>query len=132
MAADYWQHDKRWPHTRPGVNYAGFGAWLGGFVVGIIPLLPIPEHFLAVAHPSSVFACAAGFIGYIVFGNMGLKPYRKHRRKRIRMNSWADETPEALASRQKRTSPDHHSPERSQQDTPDTEDENGDRPGSQA
>ena len=101
MAADYWQHEKRWPHTRPGVNYAGYGAWAGGFLVGVIPLLPLPEHFLAVAHPSSVFACIAGFAGYIVLGNMGLKPYRKHRRKKVRLNSWEDETPEAVEQRRK-------------------------------
>jgi len=102
MAADYWQHEKRWPHSRPGVNFAGFGAWAGGFLIGIVPLLPIPEHFLMVAQPASVFACVGGFVGYIVLGNMGLKPYRKHRRKKVRLNSWDDETPEALAARERR------------------------------
>lgn len=108
MAADYWQHDRRWPHSRPGVNYAGFGAWAIGLLVGVAPLLPIPEHFLKVANPAAVFACLAGFIGYIVLGNMGLKPYRKHRRKRIRLDSWDDETPEAAAARARRAT--HHRP----------------------
>jgi cytosine permease len=84
LAADYWSHDRRWPHTRPGVNFAGYGAWILGFVVGVLPLLPIPEHFQAVAHPAAVYSCLAGFAGYVVLGNIGLKPYRKHRRRRVR------------------------------------------------
>ncbi len=99
MAADYWQHDKRWPHTRPGINYAGYGALALGAIVGIVPLLPIPENFLVIAHPAAVYSCLAGFIGYIVLGNLGLKPYRKHRRKRVRKARFDEEQNEPRTSR---------------------------------
>jgi purine-cytosine permease-like protein len=99
MAADYWQHDKRWPHTRPGINYAGYGALVLGGGVGIVPLLSIPEHILAIAHPAAVYSCLTGFIGYIVLGNMGLKPYRKHRRKRVRKVHFDEEQHEPRTSR---------------------------------
>jgi len=93
MAADYWQHERRWPHTRPGVNYAGFGAWVLGVLAGTLHLMPIPEHFQRLAQPAAVLACAAGFAGYIVLGNMGLKPYRKHRRRRTRADAWEEPDP---------------------------------------
>jgi purine-cytosine permease-like protein len=99
MAADFWQHDKRWPHTRPGINYAGYGALALGIIVGTVPLLPIPEHLLMIAHPAAVYSCLAGFIGYIVLGNMGLKPYRKHRRKRIRKARFDEEQKQPRTSR---------------------------------
>ncbi len=99
MAADYWQHDKRWPHTRPGVNYAGFGALAIGAIVGLLPLVPMPEHFRAVANPAAVFSWVAGFMGYIVLGNVGLKPYRKHRRKRVRSSKWDDDGEERSTSK---------------------------------
>lgn len=86
MVADYWSHDKRWPHTRPGINYAGYGAWILGFLVGVMPLAPLPEHLLSLVHPAAVYSFAAGFVGYIVLGNIGLKPYRKHRRRRVPIN----------------------------------------------
>ncbi len=92
MVADYWEHDKRWPHTRPGLNYAGYGAWVLGIVCGLLPLMPVPEQFLPVVQPAAVYSCLAGFIGYVVLGNIGLKPYQKHRRKRVRLDSWEDET----------------------------------------
>lgn len=93
MAADYWQHDKRWPHTRPGVNLAGYGAWLLGVGFGLLPVLPIPEHVQRYAQPSAVLACASGFAGYILLGNLGLKPYRKHRRKRVRLDRFQSDEP---------------------------------------
>ena len=93
MAADYWQHERRWPHTRPGVNYAGFGAWLLGALAGCVHLMPIPEHFQRLAQPAALLAWAAGFAGYIVLGNLGLKPYRKHRRRRARADAWEEPDP---------------------------------------
>ena len=93
MAADYWQHERRWPHTRPGVNYAGFGAWILGVFAGAVHLMPIPEHFQRLAHPAALLAWAAGFAGYIVLGNLGLKPYRKHRRRRARTDAWEEPAP---------------------------------------
>ncbi len=95
MAADYWQHDRRWPHARPGVNYAGFGAWILGILAGTFHLMPVPEHFQHLAQPAALLAWAAGFAGYIVLGNLGLKPYRKHRRRRTRSDAWEEPGPEA-------------------------------------
>jgi cytosine permease len=91
MAADYWSHERRWPHPRPGVNYAGYGAWLLGLLCGLLPLLPIPEQFTGVVRPAALYSCVAGFAGYIVLGNIGLKPYQRHRRKRVRLDTWDEE-----------------------------------------
>ena len=42
MAADYLLSGKRWAGPRQGINLAGYGAWLVGFIVGILPFLPSP------------------------------------------------------------------------------------------
>ncbi len=101
MAADYWLHGKRWPHTRPGINYAGYSAWILGFVTGIAPLLPIPEPFRFAAHPAAVYSWIAGFAGYIVLGNLGLKPYRRPRRKRVPVDSAAEGRERSIARKRK-------------------------------
>jgi cytosine permease len=82
MAADFVQAVMKWPHTRPGVNYAGYGAWVLGFLVGILPVLSENETLQAAAQPAVVYSFIIGFVAYIVLGNVGLKPYRKRIRKR--------------------------------------------------
>ena len=105
MAADYWSHERRWPHPRAGVNYAGYGAWLLGVLCGLLPLLPIPRVFTPVTRPAALYGCVAGFVGYIVLGNIGLKPYQKHRRKRVRLDTWEEPSGPAGRSRTGRSHP---------------------------
>ena len=42
MAADYLLSGRKWAGPRQGINWAGYGAWALGFLVGIIPFLPVP------------------------------------------------------------------------------------------
>ena len=51
MAADYLLEGKRWSGPRQGVNMAGYGAWLVGFIVGILPVPADPGGHEAV-HPA--------------------------------------------------------------------------------
>ena len=37
MMADYLLSGRKWSGPREGVNIAGYGAWVVGFIVGIIP-----------------------------------------------------------------------------------------------
>ena len=44
MAADYLLSGRKWAGPREGINWAGYGAWAIGFIVGILPFLPVsPE-----------------------------------------------------------------------------------------
>ena len=43
MVADYWLSGKKWAGPREGINWAGYGAWVIGFIIGILPFLPISE-----------------------------------------------------------------------------------------
>ena len=44
MTADYLLSGKKWAGPREGVSVAGYGAWALGFLVGILPFLPVsPE-----------------------------------------------------------------------------------------
>ena len=50
MAADYLLSGHKWAGPRRGINWAGYGAWAVGFLVGMIPFLPVPR-FNAMASP---------------------------------------------------------------------------------
>ena len=43
MIADYLLSGKKWAGPRAGINFAGYGAWAVGFVIGILPFLPISD-----------------------------------------------------------------------------------------
>ena len=74
MVADYWLSGKKWPGPRAGVNIAGYGAWAVGFLIGILPFLPIPEETKAYLQPAAVYSFVAGFIVYAVLAKAGLQP----------------------------------------------------------
>jgi cytosine permease len=74
MVADYWLSGKKWAGPRMGVNIAGYGAWAVGFIIGILPFLPISEDTKAYLQPAAVYSFVAGFIVYVVLAKAGLQP----------------------------------------------------------
>lgn len=74
MAADYWLSGKRWAGPRQGINFAGYGAWLLGFAVGILPFLPVPEETKLYMQPAAVYSFIVGFVVYAILAKAGLQP----------------------------------------------------------
>lgn len=74
MAADYWGSGKRWAGPREGINWAGYGAWAAGFLVGILPFLPLPEEVKTYGQPAVLYSFFAGFIVYRLLAKLGLEP----------------------------------------------------------
>lgn len=74
MAADYWLSGKKWAGPREGINFAGYGAWAVGFVIGILPFLPIPEEIKPYLQPAAVYSFIAGFVVYAALAKAGLQP----------------------------------------------------------
>ena len=73
MVADYWLSGKKWAGPREGVNIAGYGAWAVGFVIGILPFLPISEETKVYLQPAAVYSFIAGFIVYVILAKAGLQ-----------------------------------------------------------
>jgi len=74
MAADYLLSGKRWAGPREGVNLAGYIAWAVGFVVGIVPFLPVSEATKELMQPAVVYSFITGFVLYIVLAKAGMEP----------------------------------------------------------
>lgn len=74
MAADYLLSGRRWAGPREGVNVAGYGAWAVGFLVGILPFLPLAESTKMYLQPASVYSFVAGFVVYWLLAKAGLEP----------------------------------------------------------
>jgi cytosine permease len=74
MAADYLLSGKKWAGPRKGINFAGYGAWAVGFVIGILPFLPISEDTKPYLQPAAVYSFIAGFVVYAVLAKAGLQP----------------------------------------------------------
>jgi cytosine permease len=74
MAADYLLSGKRWAGPREGINWAGYGAWAVGFLVGILPFLDLPENIKAWSQPAVVYSFVVGFLMYIVLAKAGFEP----------------------------------------------------------
>src|SRR3954451_18204654 len=74
MVADYWLSGKKWAGPREGVNIAGFGAGPCGFVIGILPFLPISEETKLYLQPAAAYSFIAGFIVYVILAKAGLQP----------------------------------------------------------
>jgi cytosine permease len=73
MAADYLLSGKRWAGPREGVNIAGYAAWAIGFVVGIVPFLPVPAELKRIAQPAVVYSFIVGFVVYAALAKAGLE-----------------------------------------------------------
>ena len=74
MAADYLLAGKKWAGPREGINWAGYGAWAVGFVVGILPFLPISPALIPYLQPAAVYSFIAGFVVYAALAKAGLEP----------------------------------------------------------
>jgi cytosine permease len=73
MAADYLLSGKKWAGPREGINFAGYGAWAAGFLVGIIPFLPVPEAVRTYAQPATLYSLITGFVVYVILAKAGLE-----------------------------------------------------------
>ena len=74
MAADYWLSGKKWAGPRKGINWAGYGAWAAGFVVGILPFLPVSEAVKTYGQPAVLYSFFTGFAVYVILAKLGLEP----------------------------------------------------------
>jgi cytosine permease len=74
MAADYLLSGGKWAGPRQGINWAGYGAWAIGFIVGILPNLPVSDTIKANAEPAVVYSFIVGFVVYVVLAKAGLEP----------------------------------------------------------
>jgi cytosine permease len=74
MAADYVLSGRRWAGPREGINWAGYLAWAAGFVVGILPFLPIPADLVPYTQPAGLYGFLVGFAVYMVLAKVGLEP----------------------------------------------------------
>ena len=74
MTADYLLSGKRWAGPREGISIAGYGAWALGFLVGILPFLPVSPEVKEMAQPAVVYSYITGFVVYAILAKMGLEP----------------------------------------------------------
>jgi cytosine permease len=74
MTADYLLSGKRWAGPRQGVSVAGYTAWALGFLVGILPFLPVSESVKVYAQPAVVYSYITGFVVYALLAKMGMEP----------------------------------------------------------
>jgi cytosine permease len=74
MVADYLLSGKKWAGPREGINIAGYGAWAVGFLVGILPFLPLSPETLVYCQPAAVYSFVTGFIVYVILAKAGLQP----------------------------------------------------------
>jgi cytosine permease len=74
MAADYIVSGKKWAGPREGINWAGYIAWAVGFIVGILPFLPLPADVLPYTQPAALYSFIAGFVVYMGLAKAGMEP----------------------------------------------------------
>ena len=74
MAADYLLSGKKWAGPRQGINWAGYSAWALGFLVGIIPFLPVPAAVKEYSQPAVVYSFVVGFLVYALLAKFGAEP----------------------------------------------------------
>jgi cytosine permease len=72
MAADYLLSGRKWAGPRRGINWPGYCAWAVGFLVGMIPFLPVPA-LQQYGQPATVYSALAGFVVYSVLAKAGLE-----------------------------------------------------------
>ena len=73
MLADYLLSGKRWSGPREGISIAGYGAWLVGFIVGILPFLVGPD-MAPYTQPAPLYSAIVGFVVYFLLAKAGMQP----------------------------------------------------------
>ncbi|MEO8658449.1 MAG: cytosine permease [Bryobacteraceae bacterium] len=73
MAADYLLSGKKWAGPREGINPAGYVSWALGFVVGVLPFLPVSPEVKTYAQPAVVYSFITGFVVYWLLAKAGLQ-----------------------------------------------------------
>jgi cytosine permease len=75
MMADYLLAGRRWSGPRRGINWAGYIAWIAGFLVGIPDHIPgLPSELVKLDSPSALYAFAVGFLVYLLLSKAGVRP----------------------------------------------------------
>ena len=74
MAADYLLSGRKWAGPRQGISIPGYAAWAIGFLVGILPFLPVSQSVKDMAQPAVVYSFITGFVVYAALAKMGLEP----------------------------------------------------------
>jgi cytosine permease len=74
MTADYMLSGRKWAGPREGINMAGYLAWAVGFIVGILPFLPLPDSIKPYVQPAGLYSFIAGYIVYGIAAKAGLQP----------------------------------------------------------
>jgi len=74
IAADYLLSGRKWAGPRLGVNWAGYGAWAGGFLVGILPILPVSPAIKTYSQPAPLYSFLVSFAIYAILAKSGLEP----------------------------------------------------------
>jgi len=70
MAADYLLNGRRWAGPREGINWAGYVAWAVGFVVGILPFLPLAPDAKPYVQPAVLYSFVTGFLVYALMARV--------------------------------------------------------------
>jgi cytosine permease len=74
IAADYFLSGRRWAGPRVGINWAGIAAWAGGFLVGILPTLPVSLALKRYAQPAPLYSFFVSFAIYAILAKCNLEP----------------------------------------------------------
>ena len=74
MTADYLLAGRRWAGPREGISIPGYLSWALGFVVGILPFLPIPAEWTRYTQPAVVYSYLTAFAVYWLAAKAGLEP----------------------------------------------------------
>ena len=76
MVADYLLSGRKWAGPRQGINWAGYGAWAVGFLVGILPFpfMPVPDSIRPYVQPAVLYSFIVGLIVYALLAKAGLEP----------------------------------------------------------
>ncbi len=74
ILADYLLSGRKWAGPRSGISIAGYAAWAAGFLVGMIPFLPLSETVKSYAQPATVYGALAAFFVYWVMAKLGFEP----------------------------------------------------------
>ena len=75
MCADYILAGRRWSGPREGINWAGYIAWIVGFLVGIADHIPgLPPTWVNADRPAPLTSFVVGFLLYFVLSKARLQP----------------------------------------------------------